>query len=157
MSRKIVILLFLTSALASCSAMKNLVSPGSWLPKNSLRQIDLIAEADANSTSATRINIVFLLADASAQSLPDSSREWFRNRRFYVGSLGSDALIVDLQLPPARREMNVSLPRGARKAVAVVLFADYLDADGQIRQELGGYKKVTVTLQNESIQVQGTK
>ena len=155
MIRRTAVILLLTGALTSCSAVKTLVSPGSWLPQNSLKQLDIVAEADANSTSATRINVVFLLSEASPQRLPDSSREWFRNRRHYVGSLGSDALIVDLQLPPSKQESDVAFPRGARRAGTVVLFADYIHPDGQTPVQLGGYKTVTVTLRNESVQIQG--
>ena len=157
MMRKTFIILLLAGVLASCSAMKKLVSPSTWLPQNSLKRIDLIAESDANSTSATRINIVFLRSEEAARNLPNSSREWFRNRSIYVGSLGNNAMILDLQLPPAASTNDVAMPEGARKAKTVVLFADYLDAGGQTPMQLGEYREVTVVLARDTIRLQESK
>ena len=45
------------------------------IAKNSLRQVDLIADADANDNSAIRINIVFVPFQEPAEMLPRTADE----------------------------------------------------------------------------------
>jgi type VI secretion system protein len=112
--------------------------------------IRVVADSDANSNSATALDIVFVYDAATAAILPKSGPEWFDKKEALARSLGSAIDIVALQIPPGH-QTGVSLPAKHAKAIRVLSFANFLPPGGQTAGELTRYKSLTIRLTGLSI------
>jgi|SRR5947209_8711827 len=107
--------------------------------------IRVVADSNANSNSATALDIVFVYDAAAAARLPKSGPAWFAQRGALARSLGGAIEIVTLQIPPGY-QTSVSLPAKHAKAIRVLSFADFLTPRGQAAGDLTRYKNLTIRL-----------
>ncbi len=63
-----------------------------------LPSIEVVAEPDANSSSGTSIEVIYLLDDVAATRMPTSARAWFADETFRA-SMGADAIVQTITIP----------------------------------------------------------
>lgn len=131
--------------LAACSS-----SP----PKTEVKSIHVMAETDANSNTATALDIVFAYDTTSAGQLPRTGPEWFDKKAALVSALATGIDVVTLQVPPAM-SFEVPLPQRHSKAIAVYSYANYLESAGQPMANLTPYKKMTIRLTPDNVVYSG--
>lgn len=131
--------------LAACSS-----SP----PKTEVKSIHVVAEADANSNTATALDIVFAYDITSVGMLPKTGPEWFDKKAALVSGLATGIDVVALQVPPAL-SFEVLLPERHSKAIAVYSYANYLESAGQPLGNLTPYKKMTIRLTPDNVVYSG--
>lgn len=143
-------LLLLSAAglLSACSFLKMFVD------SSPLKQIQIIAEINANQNTATAIDIVFVYDDNAVSLLPKTSPEWFEKKAALMLSLANNIEVVSLQMPPATLA-NVDLPAKHSKAVGVYSFINYLDVSGQAVGNLTPYKIMSIWLAPTSVLYKG--
>lgn len=118
----------------------------------SIQEIEVIAESNANSNSATRIEFLFLLDASLIDSLPASTSEWCANRDLLILNYSDNLLVSTIALAPDTRE-NLVLPQGHRRAEAVIVYADYILPSGQRWQRIPNNKTVQVILKQNTLQI----
>lgn len=147
--------LFLMSALAialsGCAMVGKLFGIE---PTSPLRQVTVIAELDANSRSATAIDLVFVYDDTALAVLPKTGPEWFANKDTLMAGLALSVDVVRLQVPRGKTVDEAPLPRRHRKAVAVYSYANYITPGGQPQGKLTPYKCAQITLGASAISYQ---
>lgn len=117
--------------------------------------IQVLVAADANSASATQLDLV-LVFDANADAaLPSGSADWFARKPALLAGLASEIQLVPLQLPAPYALPSVALPPGYDKAIGVYSYASYLSPAGQPRCNLTPYRRVTLRLLNDHIDCAG--
>ncbi len=108
-------------------------------------QIKVVAEINANQSSATQIDIVFVYDNTATALLPKTGPEWFDKKSALLAGAADSMDVVSLQVPPATIA-NVSLPGRHGKALGVYVFANYLTPAGQAVSNISPYKNVTIWL-----------
>lgn len=137
------VLLALLSSLPACSFFSG--------PKTtSVAQIKVVAEINANQSSATQIDIVFVYDSTAAALLPKTGPEWFDKKAALLAGAADSIDVASLQVPPATIA-EVSLPGRHGKAIGVYVFANYLSPAGQAVSNITPYKRVTIWLTPSSI------
>jgi type VI secretion system protein len=138
--------LILLLALASCA------SPSTPTP---LKSIQLSAMADANSSSATMVDVVFVYDTAASAGLPATSPDWFQLREALLARMPGSISVLRLDVPPPYPLVEVALPSGYAKAVGVYVYASYLAPAGQPRCNLTPYQQVSLRLLNDRMECAG--
>lgn len=131
----------LTALLTGCSS-----SP----PRTSIKDIQVVAEVNANQNTATALDIVFVYDTTAASLLPKTGPDWFDKKSALVNGLATGIDVVSLQIPPAMA-VDVKLPSRASKAIGVYSYANYLGAAGQPLGNLTPYKKMAIRLTPDTI------
>ena len=111
----------------------------------SVSKIKVVAEINANQSSATQLDIVFVYDSTAAALLPKTGPEWFDKKAALLAGAADSIDVVGLQVPPATIA-DVSLPGRHGKAIGVYVFANYLSAAGQAVSNITPYKSVTIWL-----------
>ena len=133
--------------LASCAQISEL----SGHRGNALQQLQITATIDANQSSATAIDVVWMFSSAVLASLPATAPEWFAERAALQSALASDIMVQSLELPPGAVLSNPPLPPQHAKAVAVLVFANYIAPSGQARGRLGEHRCERITLRVSNV------
>ena len=120
-----------------------------------LHNIELVAAHDANRNSPFAFDIVYVFDQATLARLPATSAEWFKQPRPPAGSPGSSIRSFYYELVPGST-MRRSEPL-AHGAIAVVGFANFIDAAGQPMIDLTGYRKVTIRFGHDRIELSGER
>lgn len=138
--------LLLCLALGGCAAVK---SAGQWLgllPLNPLREVQISAAADANGSSATQLDIVWVL-DATAQAqLPKTGPQWFAGKAALLAGRSSELLVLHLEVPVGSTVQSLSLPAGHDQALAVLVYPNYIAPGGQAMGTVTGFRCVRIEL-----------
>jgi len=111
----------------------------------SVAEIKVVAEINANQSSATQIDIVFVYDNTAAPLLPKTGPEWFDKKAALLAGAADSMDVVSLQVPPATIA-DVRLPGRHGKALGVFVFANYLTPAGQAVSNITPYKNVTIWL-----------
>ncbi|MBA3774461.1 MAG: hypothetical protein H0X13_18820 [Ramlibacter sp.] len=123
-------------------------------PTSPLRHVKVVAELDANSLTATAIDLVFVYDDTALAVLPKTGPEWFANKDALMAGLALSVDVVRLQIPRGKTVDEAPLPRRHRKAVAVYSYANYITPGGQPQGKLTPYKCAQITLGASAISYQ---
>jgi type VI secretion system protein len=131
-------------------------SVGSWLadvgtPGNALTQISIVTKDNANDTSATAVDIVFVYNDTVYELLPKSATVWFSKRDELRSSLRQYIDITSVEIPPTFLLESVPLPDRHSGAVKVVAYANYLDKKGLKPIDLTSFVHPLLTLEAKTI------
>jgi type VI secretion system protein len=140
--------------LFSLIALTLLAACSSSPPKTEIKNIHVVAETDANTNTATALDIVFAYDTTSAGMLPKTGPEWFDKKAALISGLATGIDVVTLQVPPAM-SFEVPLPERHRKAIAVYSYANYLESAGQPMGNLTPYKKMTIRLTPDNVVYSG--
>lgn len=141
MRKALFFLLALAATLPGCSSTP---------PRTAIKEIQVVAEVNANQNTATALDIVFAYDTASASLLPKTGPDWFDKKAALMNGLATGIDVVSLQIPPAMT-VHVPLPAKAGKAIGVYSYANYLGAAGQPVGNLTPYKKMTIRLTPDTI------
>ena len=116
-----------------------------------LKQINVVAQLDANLNMATAIDVVFVFDKNALAVLPKTGPDWFDNKSVLMTNLGGALAVLPLEIPPASKVSNQPLPHGYKKAIAVYSYANYLSVKGQAMGNLTSYACAQVTLSRKQI------
>lgn len=121
------------------------------LPWRHTLQIALQATNDANNSTATPVDIVFVYDENLSAWLPKTSPEWFAKKAALTSEHSSVIEIAHVEVPPGTPVQTIRLPARQQKAKAVVAFANYIDSKGQFPANLMPFKCVIITLKHDAV------
>lgn len=146
----IIVLCALMLGVSGCSVKKYL----GLSHANNLKHISVSCSQDCNSHSPVEYDLVFVFDAGAASSLSSlSGPQWFRDKQALQLSLGPKITTVSHDIVPLTSATELSLPKKSRDAVAVLLFANYLAAPGQVAAALQGYKSVAISFEASKYQI----
>lgn len=140
-----------TLLLSGCAAVS---SAGKWLglvPQNPLRSLQVVASADANSGSATSIDIVWVLTPTALAQLPKTGPQWFAGKAALLAGRSADLAVLHIEVPVGSAEQNLTLPSQHGKAVAVLAYVNFLTEAGQPVATLTPYTCARIELEASSV------
>lgn len=109
-------------------------------------EIRIEAAANANRSQATTLDIVFVYDKALAAALGGlSAADWFGHRQEYLAAPGGKLDVTSWRVMPGQKGLARTFPGRHRKAVAVLVFADYATA-GPHRAQIRGRSPVAILL-----------
>lgn len=119
---------------------------------NQLERLQIVSQPNANQTSTTTMDLLFIYNEHARSSLPDDATAWFATRRQRITDLAADIDLLSLDVPPGHIVDEVKLPNRHRSAVDVVVYANYLSKKGQKRLSIAGVPKTQLTLKRDHIE-----
>lgn len=125
---------------------------GKRTPTASLQSIRVIADARANAYSATALDVVFVYDAAALAALPKTGPAWFAADNGLTGAFPGALDVVRLEVPPAYA-LDVQLPARHRKAIRVLVYANYIPAAGQYPIDLTALTRAVIHLKPTAIEV----
>lgn len=143
--------------LGGCSSIGNAFKTvgnfvtGAGEVRTSLAQITVIAKADANATSATAVDLVFIYDAKVPDLLPKDAAKWFAQRDELHANLWKYLDIASVEVPPAYIVDAVTLPTRYSTAVKVVAYANYLNKKGRKVIDLTNFKHAQLTLEAKTV------
>jgi len=141
----------LAAALAGCAAIESVIEKTLGIEhKIDLRTLQIVAQADANTNSATALDVVFVFDDTAKGMLPRTGPEWFANKQALLAGFPKSFSIVPFQLPPSTAA-NYTITSAQRQAIAVYSYANYIAPGGQPVGNLTPYTCVQVSLQPAAV------
>jgi type VI secretion system protein len=138
-------LLLLLLLLAVCSVLSGCAGP-----VIATERIQIFAEADANQSTATNVDLVFIYDQAALGVLPRTGPRWFASKEALMRGLATDIEVVAFEVATGM-QVNVSLPARSRSAIAVYSYANYLHPAGQAVGSLSPYRAIEIRLQRDRI------
>jgi type VI secretion system protein len=135
--------ILIVAMLAGCGAAPTKIS-----------SIDIVADPQANQSSATELDIVFVYDSASAALLPKTGPDWFAKKWDLLAGLANGVDVINVGLPPGMH-WRPALPGRHAKAVAVYSYANYLAPKGQPVGNLTPYRQLTIKLLPDTIVYSG--
>lgn len=147
---RLLLVLFLAFSIPGCSVLNALDVIQALYPKASLKQLQVIAEADANQTTATALDLVFVYDKTAIPLLPKSGPEWFSKKKSIVASQPGNFDVVSLEVPPGMI-IDAPLPKRSNRSVGAFIFANYLSRDGQFPVNLTTYTSAEIHLKAMAI------
>ncbi|QDQ28508.1 hypothetical protein FNU76_20285 [Chitinimonas arctica] len=123
-------------------------------PKAQLRQLRVVAEADANQDSAIRLDLVLVYQQGALSMLPDTAPAWFERKQALLDGMPAGIEVLQLELPPATLIERVALPAGIKRALHVRVYADHRNPKGQHVVELGTSRSVELRLRADDMRFQ---
>jgi type VI secretion system protein len=139
--------------LQGCSAISSLF--GKSQPSTSLKSLAVMADGQANRNSATAVDVLFVYDSSVLSLLPANAPAWFSQKSGLENTLGHSVDVVSLQIPPAYRVASVGMPARYRRALRILVYANYLAQAGQAPLDLTGYQHAMLTLLADSIECCG--
>lgn len=119
-------------------------------PVIATEKIQIVAEFDANQSSATVVDLVFAYDKAALGVLPKTGPSWFVSKYALARALATDIDVVSFDVAPGM-QIDVSLPARSRSAVAVYSYANYLHPAGQAVGSLSPSRAIVIRLQRDHI------
>lgn len=154
--RNLLLLCLVFLFLSNCAAVQENLSfiPGINDPRNtSIRELVIEATADANSTSGTMIDFLFIFDTDLVSSLPTNSPAWFANKELLISNHSKNMVVATIGIVPGTTETLI-LPSGYMHATDVIAYADYVMPNGQKWYRVIDAKKVKMTLSKTGIAIQ---
>lgn len=123
-------------------------------PTTPISRIQVIGEVQANTNSATALDIVFVYNSNVIALLPATGPDWFEKKQALMKGLATSIEVMSLEVPPMTL-LNPGLPANAGKAVGVYGYANYLTAAGQPQCNLTPYKNMLIWLTPDTVICEG--
>lgn len=120
------------------------------LPPTALGTINVVGEVQANTNSATALDIVFVYDSKVIDLLPATGPDWFDKKQALMKGLATGIEVLSLEVPPMTL-VNPGLPARASKAVGVYSYVNYLTAAGQPKCNLTPYKSMVIWLTPDTV------
>jgi type VI secretion system protein len=140
----------LLSGCSALSAVGDFIS-GRGATKTDLEQITVLAQDDANGTSATALDVVFVYDEKIPALLPKDAAEWFARREELHANLWRYLDIASVEVPPAYLLKAVPLPKRHESAIKVIAYANYLNKKGRKPIDLTAAVNPLLTLKDDAI------
>ncbi|MBI3897234.1 MAG: hypothetical protein HY308_02940 [Gammaproteobacteria bacterium] len=141
------ILLMAALALDACSVFSK--AP----PKTALREIQVIAEVEANQNSATALDLVFVYDNSVVALLPKTGPAWFETKAALLSGNPQALETMSLQVPPSITVAPMKVSGRRRDAIRVLAYANYLAEAGQSPLDLTAFKRAAIRLQAKGVKV----
>lgn len=137
--------------LQACAAVTSAGQKLGLLPINPLATVHIAAAADANQSSVTQLDLVWVLSATALGQLPKSGPQWFAAKAALLAGRPADLLVLPLQVPVGSAQQDLGLPKGHDKAVAVLVYANHLAAAGQPVATITSFKCLLIEVQASTI------
>ena len=111
----------------------------------------MVAKPNANGTSATAVDVVFIYDEKVPDLLPKDAADWFAQRDELNANLWKYLDIASVEVPPAYIIDVVSLPKRYSTAIKVVAYANYLNKKGRKVIDLTTFKHAQLTLEAKTV------
>ncbi len=129
-------------------------------PMHNVESIKFVGEQDMNQGTAVAVDLVFIFDQKLVDELAETTaRTWFSERQGFMVSYPQALVVSSYEFVPGffatieLDEIKTASGLSAKKANAVVLFADYLVESKAYTLDISGYKKPVITLGNKIISV----
>ena len=137
------LLIALSVILSGCSVL-------GLSPLNDVRSIRIEASADCNRSMPVAIDFVFISDERVARLLADlSGPDWFSRKQELVMRYDKQLDVVSAEVVPLSVMSSLPLPDDHSRAGSILMFANYLGAEGQFVAQLGQFRQLKVLLQRE--------
>jgi type VI secretion system protein len=113
-------------------------------------RMQIVAEPDANQSTATNVDLVFIYDQAALGVLPRTGPRWFASKEALMRGLATDIEVVAVEVPTGM-QVNVRLPARSRSAIALYSYANYRHPAGQAVGSLTPYRAIVIRLQRDHI------
>ncbi|CAB3760460.1 hypothetical protein [Paraburkholderia solisilvae] len=147
------------AVLAMLAAAASLTAGCGWFgpPTAKLRELTIVATTDANRSSATALDLVFVYDRPTASALPRSGPDWFAHRAELETALGPKISVRSVQLPPNQSLGPLKLSSREKDALTVYCYVNFVVPAGQGVADLTPYKRMRITLSPGSVAYDGTR
>lgn len=142
--RVLILLMFL--AVTGCSMVSHW-----WRDTAALKTVNIQASDDVNDFSAVMVDLVFVRDKDLVAQLPDNAPEWFMRKQGLLFKYPKELSLRSLQVPPDFREQAIALPKNYRDAQRVLVYANYVNLQGQLPLEITHYPVINLELQKDRV------
>jgi type VI secretion system protein len=119
--------------------------------KTKLKSVSVMTMPDANQTTATALDVVFVYDVSVVTMLPKDAVAWFESRDALNANLWRYLDIVSVEIPPAYLLTPLKLPKRHGEALKVVSYANYLAAPGCAPVDLTELVHAELTLNAKTV------
>lgn len=134
------LLLILVNIALACASCTH----SSWQPE---LQVKLQSSTDANHSTATAVDIVFVYDEKLVPVLPKTSGEWFAVKSVVVSRNHSALDVIHLEVPIGLPPYTIPLPARYRQAKYISSYTNYMSAKGQSPVNLRSFECVVISLE----------
>ena len=119
--------------------------------KNSLKKITIQCAVDCNQNSPVQVDILFIKNEDIAQVLVGfNSTTWFTEKQLFMSQYRHQISDVNLEIVPVSIIEEVLLPEDSGLAVRVLLFARYVNVEGQNVADISNYDELEIRFEKVS-------
>ena len=152
-----VLLLLLVTGCSSIGSTVNKIKKvaDEYIPLYEYKSTDLDkvwiqSDADSNQNLPTAVDILFIYDQKTADALSAlSGPDWFAQKRALLLKYQAKMFIKALEVVPHSPKQAVILPDTFYNAISVLMFANYLAADGQYLADITQYCHLNIRLKNK--------
>ncbi len=130
-------------------ALALVLSACSQMPAR-VESVVVVAEAEANHSTTSAVDLVFVFDPALLALMPNNSAQWFEQRPSLLAAAGSGIEVVAMQVPPATMA-NVPLPSKSGKALAVLVYVSFAEDAGRAVGNVTGHREIEIRLAKDSV------
>lgn len=132
--------------IAGCSVVSDW-----WADTTVLKQIGIHASEDVNDFSSVMVDVVFVRNKDLVAQLPDNAPDWFSKKKGLLFKYRKELSVRSLEVPPDFREKAIVLPEGYQAAQRVLVYANYVNLEGQLPLEITDYPVINLELQKDKV------
>lgn len=140
------LILLMLLAVTGCSMVSHW-----WRDTTALKTVNIQASEDVNDFSAVMVDLVFVRDKDLVAQLPDNAPEWFSRKQGLLFKYPKELSLRSLQVPPNFREQAIALPDNYRDAQRVLVYANYVNLQGQLPLEITDYPVINLELQKDRV------
>ena len=144
MQRALLLVVFL--AVTGCSIVSHW-----WRDTTALKTVNVQASDDVNDFSAVMVDLVFVHDKDLVAQLPDNAADWFSRKQGLLFKYPKELSLRSLQVPPNFREQGIALPGNYRDAQRVLVYANYVNLQGQLPLEITDYPVINLELEKDRV------
>lgn len=150
--------MMLVSACESTDILKNDLEKvaGKVVPfynfnKTLLSTISIQSTANSNQNLPVALDIIYILDDKTGKALSAlSGPDWFEHKQALLLRYKHQLYLNELEVVPQTTEYVLKLPENYYRAVNVLLFANYLEAQGQYQADITQFNHLHIELKQKS-------
>jgi type VI secretion system protein len=125
---------------------------------NSLTEVSVEAMEGSNHSMPVALDLLFindskLMTDLASLSSP----EWFARKPELMMRYQQQIILTSIEVVPLSEIPLLELPNGHKDAKHVVMFANYIEEEGQYAVELSRYEKLKIRLEIDRYQLSEMK
>ena len=140
------LILLMLLAVTGCSMVSHW-----WRDTTALKTVNIQASEDVNDFSAVMVDLVFVRDKDLVAQLPDNAPEWFSRKLGLLFKYPKELSLRSLQVPPNFREQAIALPDNYHDAQRVLVYANYVNLQGQLPLEITDYPVINLELQKDRV------
>ncbi len=145
---------------SGCTMLKEIIPGVSAEPTHKVKSIEIVSTENVNQNTAVAVDVVFIYEERLVDALRGiTARVWFRDKPGYLARYPQSLAVSCHEFVPIDSatiepaSVKTGPAPSAKKARAVVLFANYLVEDADYTLDISGFRKPLVTLKETTISV----